>query len=132
MMFPFSSAPPPAHSLPPDDSIDLKSLKTTSDRLFQSICGAIGGLAAHSARSAPQYFPLLVICALAAIIVLATVPPRNKDFLGLYRSGALILAIGVLLPFWDLLLGIPQQVVVGAVVLVIVLVIALVAFLGRN
>lgn len=133
MMFPFAPpTPPPAHDLPPEDSIELKSRQNTSDRLFQAICGAIGGLAANSVRSAPQYFPLLVIGAVVAVIILASVPPQNKDFLGLYRSGALILAIGALLPFWDLLIGIPQQLVVGVVVAVIILAIALIAFLGRS
>jgi len=132
-MFPFSPQP----TLPPivaamEDSIELKSHKGFSDRLFQAICGAIGGLAAHSARSAPQYFPLFIVGCIFGSLFLALVPPRDKDFLGLYRSGALILIIGALFPFWDLLMLIPQQILIGAVSAVVVGAIALIAILGRN
>jgi len=60
------------------------------------------------------------------------VPSRDKDFLGLYRSGSLILIIGALFPFWDLLMLIPQQILIGAVSAVVVGAIALIAILGRN
>ena len=136
MMFPFSSQPPTPAPVPAQDSlkdsIELKSRKSIADRLFQAICGAVGGLAAHSARSAPQYFPLFVVGCIAAAAFLALVPPRDKNFLGLYRSGAVILVIGALFPFWDLLTGIPQQILIGAVGVVIILAIALIAILGRN
>ncbi len=132
-MFPF----PPQPTLPPiiaapEDSIELKSRKGFADRLFQAICGAIGGLAAHSARSAPQYFPLFVVGCLAGGLFQAIVPSRDQDYLGLHRSGALILIIGALFPFWDLLMLIPQQILIGGVGAVIVLAIALIAILGRN
>jgi len=133
-MFPFSPQPtsPPIVAAPPKDSIELKSRKGFADRLFQAICGAAGGLLAHSARSAPQYFPLFVVGCLAGGLFLAIVPSRDKDYLGLHRSGALILIIGALLPFWDLLIGIPQQILIGRAGAVIVLAIALIAILGRN
>jgi hypothetical protein len=134
MMFPFAPqpAPTPIIAASPADSIELKSRKSTADRLFQAICGAIGGLAAHSARSAPQYFPLFVVGCVVGGLFLAFVPPRDRDFLGLHRSGAIILTCGALLPFWDLLTLIPQQVVVGAAIAVIVLAIGFIAILGRN
>ncbi|TAE54380.1 MAG: hypothetical protein EAZ88_09365 [Oscillatoriales cyanobacterium] len=131
-MFPFASQPVPLPVSPPKDSTELEFAKNISDRLFQAICGAIGGIAAHSVRSAPQYFPLFIVGCIAAGGFLAIVPPRDKDFLGLYRSGALILVVGALLPFWDLLAGIPQQVAIGAVVVAIVLAIALISVLGRS
>jgi len=131
-MFPFSSPIPPIVVAPLEDSIELKARKGFADRLFQAICGAIGGLAAHSVRSAPQYFPLFIVGCLAASGFLALVSPRDKDFLGLYRSGALILIIGALFPFWDLLMLIPQQILIGAVSAVVVGAIALIAILGRN
>jgi len=137
MMFPFSSQPPPAPVPAPaqdllKDSIELKARKSIADRSFQAICGAVGGLVAHSARSAPQYFPLFVVGCIAAGLFLALVPPRDKDFLGVYRSGAIILGVGALFPFWDLLTGISQQILIGAVVAVIILAITFVAILGRN
>jgi len=131
-MFPFTSPPPPIVAAPPEDSIELKSRKGFADRLFQAICGAIGGLAAHSVRSAPQYFPLFIVGCVIGSLLLAIVQPRDKDFLGLYRSGSLILIIGALLPFWDLLMKIPQQILIGGAGAVIVLAIALIAILGRN
>jgi len=91
----------------------------------------MGGLAAHSVRSAPQYFPLFIISCFAASGFLALVSPRDKTFLGLYRSSALILIIGALFPFWDLLMLIPQQILIGAVSAVFVGAIALIAILGR-
>ena len=134
MMFPFTSqpVPPPTPAPSPKDSVELMDRKSISDRLFQAICGAIGGLTAHSARSAPQYFPLFVVSCIAAGGFLAIVSPRNKDFLGLHRSGSLILIVGAVLPFWDLLATIPQQILIGVVVAVVVLAIALIAVLGRN
>jgi len=114
------------------DSDELKSRKTFADRLFQAICGAAGGLAAHSARSAPQYFPLFIVGCIVSLLILAIVPPRDKDFLGLYRSGSLILIIGAFLPFWDLLIEIPQQILIGGAGAVFVLAIALIAILGRS
>jgi len=132
-MFPFSSpTPPPIIAAPPEDSIELKARKGFADRLFQAICGAMGGLAAHSVRSAPQYFPLFIVGCVVSSLILALVPPRDKDFLGLYRSGALILIIGALFPFWDLLMLISQQILIGGAGAVIVLAIALIAILGRN
>ena len=133
-MFPFAPqpAPTPVLAASPADSIELRSRKSTADGLFQAICGAIGGLAAHSARSAPQYFPLLVVGCIVGGLLLAFAPLRDKDFLGLHRSGALILIIGALLPFWDLLIGIPPQILIAVVIVVVVLAIALIAVLGRN
>lgn len=135
-MFPFSPQPtpslPPIVAAPPEDSIELKSRKGFADRLFQAICGAAGGLAAHSARSAPQYFPLFIVGTIAGGLFLAIVPSRDKDYLGLHRSGALILIIGAVFPFWDLLMLISQQILIGGVGAVIVLAIALIAILGRN
>jgi len=134
MMFPFApqSAPTPTQDLPLAESIELKSRKSSADRLFQAICGAMGGLAAHSVRSTPQYFPLFIVGCVIGSLLLAIVQPRDKDFLGLYRSGSLILIIGALLPFWDLLMLIPQQILIGGAGAVIVLAIALIAILGRN
>jgi len=131
-MFPFASPTPPIVASPPEESIELKARKGFADRLFQAICGAIGALAAHSVRSAPQYFPLFIVSCILGSLFLALVPPRDKDFLGLYRSGALILIIGALFPFWDLLMLISQQILIGGAVAVIVGAIALIAILGRN
>ena len=136
-MFPFPSQPSPSPSpsplpSPSRDSDELVWREVLADRLFQAICGAMGGLAAHSVRSAPQYFPLFIISCFAASGFLALVSPRDKTFLGLYRSSALILIIGALFPFWDLLMLIPQQILIGAVSAVFVGAIALIAILGRN
>lgn len=133
MMFPFAQpTKPPVPDSPPVESDELKSRKNTSDRLFQAICGSIGGVAAHSARSSPQYFPLLVLASSFAIAFLSLVPPRDKDFLGLYRSGALVLLCGLVIPFWELLLLIPQQLLVGIAIALPIMAIALIAFLGRS
>jgi len=137
MIFPFAPQPSPSPlpsplPSPSAESIELKSRKNHADRLFQTICGAAGGLAAHSVRSAPQYFPLFIVGCIVGSLILAIVPPRDKDFLGLYRSGSLILIIGAFLPFWDLLMKIPQQILIGGAGAVFVLAIALIAILGRN
>lgn len=135
MMFPFGSspsAPPPAVDPPLVDSNELTSRKNISDRLFQAICASVGGVAVHFVRSSPQYFPLLVVGSLFASGFLAFIPPRDKEFLGLYRSGAVVLLCGVLLACWDFLTLISLHFFALFVVGVVCAAIALVAAVGRG
>lgn len=132
----FSFQQPPVPQPPPEpkkDSSELSRLKSLGDRLFQASCGATGFTAAHWIRStSPRYFPLFILGTGAVILFLAVVPPRDKEFLGLHRSGAIALLLASLLAFWDLLIAIPIQnaIAIGAVLLLVA--IAVVALLGRD
>lgn len=121
---PTPSAPPP-QNLPPTEtktavskpSDELLKLRNISARLFQGLCGFTANGIASLVRfpGASGYFILVLILAFAAIAFLVLYSPPNKQFISLYRSGAVAVIFGTTLAFWDLLYLVPIWVWIGFV-----------------
>lgn len=139
--FPMASPPPtpPTPSNPPlaetqtaapKPSDELLKLRNISARLFQGLCGFTANGIASLVRfpGASGYFILVLILAFAAIAFLVLYSPPNKQFISLYRSGAVAIVFGTVLAFWDLIHLVPIWVWIGFVALTV----WVLAALGRD
>lgn len=75
---------------------------------FRGICLSIGLVATNAIRLFPAYYWLYAGASILAVVSLLLFPPGDSRFGSLWRSGAIALLGGLLLPWWEILQFLPK------------------------
>jgi len=96
--------PAPIEETPSETYLRIKSLDAWA---FRGITFSIGLVATNVIRLFPAYYWLYLLVSILGILALLLFSPADIKAVSLWRSGAIALLGGLILPWWEILSTLP-------------------------